>query len=197
MNIQEEAKQYAEGRIISILEKALEDAYCDGYKKGYDNGLQKAMTRKEDDSLQTSAQKQEYDGVTFIDMGLPSGTLWATCFIDKLMTFSEAQKYSIPTQEQWEELKNSCLFKPYDGELQVISTEGNTIRLKATDKYVSGKGFVYDIVSFWLDGESEFSKTDALCVKSRWYRTDRNLVPSDTTVFKGERLSVILVKTQE
>lgn len=195
MNIQEEAKQYADGRITSILEKALEDAYCDGYKKGYDNGLKKAMTKKDDDFSQTSVKKQEYDEVTFIDMGLPSGTLWATCFIDKLMTFSEAQKYSIPTQEQWKELKNTCLLKACDGGLRVISTEGNSIWLMVTDQYITGRGFTHNVVSFWLDEESP--NTEAFYVKSDWYRTGK--IPSAYVdkKFKGERLSVILVKTPE
>lgn len=195
MNIQEEAKQYAEGRITSILEKALEDAYCDGYKKGYDNGLKKAMTKKDDDSSQTSVKKQEYDDVTFIDMGLPSGTLWATRCLDKLMTFSEAQKYSIPTREQWEELKDKCLFKTDDGGLQIISTKGNSICIKSANQFISSRGFTHNILSFWLDEES--SDTVARCVNARWTQTGKKNSGIVGTKFKEERLSVILVKNPE
>lgn len=195
MDIQEEAKEYASGRMISLLEKALEDAYREGYKKGYDNGVKNSMTKSDSDIESLSVKKQEYEGVTFIDMELPSGTLWATRTLDEMMTFSEAQKFSIPSKEQWEELNNSCLLKPsYEG-LLVVSTAGNSILFKATEQHTTGKGNTYDIASFWLDEES--SKTDALYVNSGWLKVGRGCCASVGTKFKGERLPVMLVKTKE
>jgi len=62
------------------------------------------------------------NGLEYVDLGLPSGTLWATCNIGAekfsdfgdYLTWEEGDNavfllrggWSLPTKEQWEELKN-------------------------------------------------------------------------------------------
>ena len=61
------------------------------------------------DYLTTSPAPQDY-----VDLGLPSGTLWKAENEDcGLITYDQAVNFyrtSLPTKEQWEELKNFCLW---------------------------------------------------------------------------------------
>ncbi len=103
--ITEKAKNYADGKVLEALTAAVENAYTDGYKAGYNDAIEK---------LNNGAQELESDGVTYVDLGLPSGTLWATdCLKDKdgktvYLSYDEAAPLNIPSKEQFEELKKIC-----------------------------------------------------------------------------------------
>lgn len=58
------AKKYAEGKINDILNQAIIDAYSAGYNVGYQDGYKKA-------EKETILEEMKY-----VDLGLPSGTLW-------------------------------------------------------------------------------------------------------------------------
>ena len=66
MNILENAKKYAEGKANKAITKAIADAYVEGYKAGYKD-------REEEIPMDLRDNKTEY-----VDLGLPSGTLWAS-----------------------------------------------------------------------------------------------------------------------
>lgn len=92
MTKEELAEQFANEQAAEITEK-LKAAYLKGYEQGE---LKSASTIK-------------IDGVTYIDLDLPSGTLWS----EKVLTnngccrrlgYHEAQKLNIPTKEQVDEL---------------------------------------------------------------------------------------------
>lgn len=103
--ISEKAKNYADGKVLEALTAAVENAYSDGYKAGYNDAVEK---------LNNGAQELESDGITYVDLGLPSGTLWASDYLrekdGKLvrLKFNEAAPLTIPNQEQFEELKRYC-----------------------------------------------------------------------------------------
>lgn len=69
-----------------------------------------------------------------IDLGLPSGTLWTESNEDGFYTFDEAvAKYgdSLPTREQFEELKNQCKWGWMGDGYKVTGPNGNYIVLPA------------------------------------------------------------------
>lgn len=70
----------------------------------------------------------------YINLGLPSGTLWADTNEEGLYTFAEAAvKYgdSLPTKEQFEELMNQCEWKWNNNGYKVTGPNGNSIVLSA------------------------------------------------------------------
>lgn len=75
------------------------------YKKGFEDGVK---------SIQKAATNAD------VDMGLPSGTMWA--FLPQKMTYVEAiSKYQLPTEDQLEELiKNSDCETGYYDDRHVI-----------------------------------------------------------------------------
>jgi hypothetical protein len=66
----------------------------------------------------------------YIDLGLPSGTLWKSSNEDGYYTYDEAvEKFSdnIPTKEQWEELENKCSWEWKDNGYDVTGPNGKSI----------------------------------------------------------------------
>lgn len=100
------AENYAEGKVNEVLTLAIEQAYIDGYRDGYKDC-------EEEISVDLPCEEVEY-----VDLGLPSGTLWAKDYMKEengnillYMTHGEANCLNIPTQEQWDELKRVCVFE--------------------------------------------------------------------------------------
>lgn len=84
----------------------------------------------------------------YVDLGLPSGTLWKATNESGFFTYSEAKKLfgeKLPSKSQWEELKNSCRWEWTEGSYKVIGKGGRYIFLPAagwrySDGSVSGVG---------------------------------------------------------
>ena len=101
MNILENAEKYAEGKANQTITKAIADAYVEGYKAGYKD-------REEEIPMDLRDNKTEY-----VDLGLPSGTLWASDY-EKLggkyiyLPYEKAKYMKLPTEKQWKELKDFC-----------------------------------------------------------------------------------------
>lgn len=83
----------------------------------------------------------------YVNLGLPSGTLWKTFNEDGYYKFDEAvEKFGdlLPTKEQWEELKDECKWVWKDNGYDVIGPNGNLIFLPAAGyydgKYAYGEG---------------------------------------------------------
>ena len=98
-----EAAAYAANKTNEVITKAIAQAFADGYQIGYKDGKE---------SIQVDIQN---DGVEYVDLGLPSGTLWAKDDVKKdqkvlLLPYCEAEQYQLPTEEQWVELANVCRF---------------------------------------------------------------------------------------
>lgn len=101
MNTVDKAKEYAEGKVTEALTKVVADAYMAGYNAGYQDGVDKVAK----DSVSEETE--------FVDLGLPSGTLWASDYVKDgdevlFLPYPEAQKYDIPTKEQVDELREYC-----------------------------------------------------------------------------------------
>lgn len=101
MDINEKAKDYAEGKATAAIEQAIAKAFADGYKSGYEDGEKSVPVENNIDEFE------------WIDLGLPSGTLWAIPRDEggKLisLTYLNAdKKYNLPTMEQVLELEKYC-----------------------------------------------------------------------------------------
>ena len=104
-----------------------------------------------------SQPKQELseDAATneYIDLGLPSGTLWEPFNEEGYYTYDEAVEkfgHNLPTKEQWEELKNECNWKWKGNGYDVTGPNGNMIFLPAAGyrygtevNYLDGSGFYW------------------------------------------------------
>ena len=78
----------------------------------------------------------------YVDLGLPSGTLWKNknenC---GLITYDKAYNFyanSLPTKEQWEELKDNCLWIWIGNGYKVKGKNGESIIVSAEGQYYDG-----------------------------------------------------------
>lgn len=183
MNIQEVANSYAEGKANEAITKAIAQAYIDGYNDGYKNGKENAPI--------------EYNDTEFVDLGLPSGTLWASDYVRDengkicYFTYEEALKYRIPTQEQYDELTTVCLRKilrdksNHDCDAKILGPNGNILTFTLSGKIVFDSPESADHVYFWLlDSNNDNTKLSA-CF------TNKDILRAQ--IFSGCRLPVRLV----
>lgn len=71
----------------------------------------------------------------YVDLELPSGTLWKKQSEDNLYPYADAMaKFgsSVPSKEQWLELKNSCQWVWLENGYEVIGKNGQSIFLNST-----------------------------------------------------------------
>ena len=64
--LRDKANSYAEENVLDVLKEAFAKVYADGYRDGF-------RDCKENVSVNLHFSKTEY-----VDLGLPSGTLWST-----------------------------------------------------------------------------------------------------------------------
>ena len=98
------AAEYAVAQTNEVMSLAIAKAYADGYRDGY---------RDRDEELPVDTRTNITE---FVDLGLPSGTLWAADYEKedghiKYLPYDKASTLSIPTEEQWKELFNICRFE--------------------------------------------------------------------------------------
>jgi hypothetical protein len=114
------AANYSAGKANEAIDKAIAQAYADGYRDGYKD-------REEEIPVDLRDNKTEY-----VDLGLPSGTLWAKDFEKDggntlFVPYTQAKRYNIPTREQWEELVNCCEWGFYGQLLRCTGKNGETL----------------------------------------------------------------------
>lgn len=102
MNNVDKAKEYAEGKINDALNKVIVQAYMAGYNSGYKDGYDKVVK-------ETSS-----DDIEYVDLGLPSGTLWSSNYLEDennetvYVLQEQSKAFDIPTVKQWQELVEKC-----------------------------------------------------------------------------------------
>jgi hypothetical protein len=153
MNIEEKARKFAEGKAMAALDQAIREAYAEGYRDGYKD-------REEEIPLELLENKTE-----FVDLGLPSGTLWAsayeTCDGSCLrVPFDQAKKYQLPTKTQYQELIDYCKWDVRESNNNfnhfiVIGPNGNYIKLVATGYEIADRLNNWTSGYFWLNNEEE------------------------------------------
>lgn len=87
----------------------------------------------------------ENKSAEYVDLGLPSGTLWKSTIEEGLFALEQAVEQfnseQIPTIEQWIELKDSCQWKWNGNGYTVIGMNGDSIAFPVTG-YKSCEGVV-------------------------------------------------------
>lgn len=165
MEIKEIAKQYA----IAALDNQIylvAQAFTDGYDKACKELLNLPI---------------EEDGVKYIDLGLPSGTLWSERLlltnenVVVVLPHGKAQELPLPTKEQVEELISVCQIHNHSNSFQgcttLIGPNGNEIS--------------YGNSNLWLASEaSEDNTALSFSVLNQIIRSS----------FTGEKKRVALVK---
>jgi len=202
IEVTKKAANYAAEKANKVMIDAIAQAYADGYRAGYKD-------REEEIPVDLRDNKTEY-----IDLGLPSGTLWATEYeMTKneegekellFLPYGKAAKYSLPTEEQWNELLEVCKLRGEKSSsgitfygLRCIGPNGNSV-------YFRSKGYMEDSrnvaipdfgggqVFFWLKDDSEGNEKKAIHV-SNWKRENPMTNVIDK-VFSGYKLPIRLVR---
>lgn len=147
------ANKYAEENVINVLKEAFAMVYADGYRDGYKDC-------KEEIPVDMRLNETE-----FIDLGLPSGTLWSTDYEKdegELMyvPYELTAGKSIPTKEQWEELKKCAKWEFIGKEDKLTAVKctgpnGNTLLFRMTGLMEHFATITSSGVFFWARSTGE------------------------------------------
>ncbi len=92
-------KKYASEKAFNVITDSIAQAYNDGVNRGF-------------------SEARKGVAVEFVDLGLNSGTLWAASPLKEnngetnlFLAYEDAIQFSIPTEEQWDELRNDCTWQ--------------------------------------------------------------------------------------
>lgn len=185
VELKEKANSYAEEKVLEVLKEAFAKVYADGYHDGYKDC-------SEEIPIDLRDNRTEY-----VDLGLPSGTLWSKEFEqngDKVryLPFCDASNLSLPTEEQWKELLDICKWTKDNSRLYCIGPNGNVLHFAATG-YIEAKEEVSLSLSsfFWiLSSEDDENIGKAGEIRhSTMYRCT-------SIMFSGYKLPIRLVKSK-
>lgn len=203
MELIEKAKNYAEENVIEVLKEAFAKVYADGYRDGYKD-------REEEIPVDLRDNKTK-----FVDLGLPSGTLWSTDYEKEdsgilFLPYDKALKYNLPTEEQCKELLETC---KWQGDFSssgmslygvtCIGPNGNSIKFRTEgfqkDKlHVCFPSYGGGQAYYWIKDDGDSSEKKAL----RFHNLDSKKHPhmqlyhEITEMFSGYKLPIRLVKTK-
>ena len=194
MNILEQADKYAEGKANEAITKAIADAYIEGYKAGYKD-------REEEIPMELRDNKTEY-----IDLGLPSRTLWSTDY-EKLdreylyLPYEKAEYLKIPTKEQWEELKTSCKWE-YDIDnlydfirCRCVGPNGQILKFERTGRIITEGNVDNWEAFFWIEDDSDLNEKNSIHMFNYGKEIDKEIGKCDLSKnFSGYKLPVRLVR---
>ena len=194
MNILEQADKYAEGKANEAITKAIADAYIEGYKAGYKD-------REEEIPMELRDNKTEY-----IDLGLPSRTLWSTDY-EKLdreylyLPYEKAEYLKIPTKEQWEELKTSCKWE-YNIDnchdfirCRCVGPNGQILKFERTGRIITEGKVDHWEAFFWIEDDSDLNEKNSIHMFNYGKEIDKEIGKCDLSKnFSGYKLPVRLVR---
>ena len=191
MELTEKATTYAEGKVNEVLTAAIAQAYTDGYRDGYKDCEDKMPMELREDELE------------YVDLGLPSGTLWANHYkkgtdgYSDYLPYHKAALLNIPTKEQWEELLQICkIISRGRYGFVCIGPNGNSISIKKC-------GYKEDDVTinpspyfarFWIKDNKDSSKIVSVKMFYNSKKGCEEYVIVDT--FSGYKLPIQLIRTK-
>ena len=196
IELNEKASIYAEENVINVLKEAFARVYAGGYRDGYKDCQDHV-------SVNLRASKTEY-----IDLGLPSGTLWASDYEkddDEVlyMPYKIAQSYHLPTKEQWTELLENCKweYSIENGtliEARCVGKNGNVLIFRKTGMLIAenlvnksgGKAI------FWVINENKSNDYEAVHMYYHYVPYNPQKVRAIESVYSGYRLPVRQVSTK-
>ena len=197
----EKANNYAIEKTNLVMAKAISQAYADGYRDGY-------ADREKEIPVDLRDGNTEY-----VDLGLPSGTLWSADFEKTdgktiYQTYENAEALSIPTTEQCKELLELCDWESEisSGSMRqlkkiiCIGPNGNLIHFQVKGFITSDK-IVYEWSDsvFWIKTDNpNGSERNAVILNNRdekglrCRKFSKNIVEA----FMGYKLPIRLVKSK-
>lgn len=190
MNITEKSKEYSKNMVMETISSTIEKAYADGFADGY----REAGIRLK--AIETFSLESD---VEYVDLHLPSGTLWSSTNVQKAASFVKlpyikAEKLNIPTEQQFRELFTNCRIEicQAGNYFKFTGTNGEhiTIVCSRSDGSPLEPGYEPSF-SFWLkdDDDNTNSKNHAWIGE----RAKTGLTPFVTKLFMGIELPVMLV----
>ena len=187
MTVNEKAEQYAKN-CLEHIKKEIVDAYIEGYCEGsYDEELKHA--------------KNEEDDSDFIDLGLPSGTLWREDFLsdedceNMRLAYNEARNFSLPTEEQCRELMSKCILVREKNGITFRGKDNEELYLGFTDQAKNPNGRTDACIRFWVKGDVDDD------LKAPCLQCSILLLPNAAGYhlcrrFVGEKIAVLTVKNK-
>lgn len=191
MNIQEVANSYAEGKANEAITKAIAQAYIDGFNDGYKSGKENAQV--------------ECNDTEFVDLGLPSGTLWSSDFLRNddedisYFTYSDIERCSLPTIKQWNELISMCKWTCRNSideifPIQCVGPNGNVLSFSRTGFIKSTYCIEELLVLFWLLDNKDFNVDKKIAMVSYSVSRNPDVKVNTITSFCGFKFPVRLVR---
>ena len=178
------AENYATMKTNEVITNAIAQAFADGYRQGYKD-------RDEEIPVDLRDNKTE-----FVDLGLPSGTLWAKTFEkcngERLyLSYDKAKTMNLPTLDQWEELKTECKWTMESGKIYCIGPNGNILCFTTTGYIQAKETCICTYQSlFWLLNED---RGDNEIKAGNVYNTN-GLYEYTSEYFSGYKLPIRLVQ---
>ena len=183
--LKELSANYATEKTNEMMSQIVAQAFADGYRMGY---------KDREDEIPVDLR----DGKTeFVDLGLPSGTLWSADY-EKcdgktlFLTYEKAAEFCLPSEEQCLELISLCrwTYTRTSGFL-CIGPNGNNIRFRHTGfMKIEGKSIYFDHCYMWVDVNSSGTIKKGM-IQSK---SAQGEVMEISDVFMGYRLPIRLVK---
>lgn len=194
--LREKAINYVEENVNNVLKEAFAKVYADGYRDGYKD-------REEEIAIDLHDGEME-----FVDLGLPSGTKWSSDYKQDgndrdYLPYGRAELLNIPTQEQWEELKDNCKWEfdidnAYDlCKARCVGPNGNILQFERTGKKnISNESEIWEVF-FWIKDSKEGNDKGAVHMYNGGKRNKyRNVITIIEDFFSGYKLPVRLVKAK-
>ena len=185
------ANSYAEENVINVLKESFAKVYADGYRDGY-------KAREEEFPVDLCDNETE-----FVDLGLPSGTLWSTDYERDgeeilFQPQKDAESLNIPTREQWDELVNVCKWE-YDKsgsfhEAYCIGPNGIILKFCLTGMVHVNNIVETGKVFFWISEEKDGNEKSAVCIYDANQGGINFTDKSVKSYFSGFKLPIRLVK---
>ena len=193
-HVSEKAANYAAEKTNVMMTNLIAQVYEDGYRDGYKDRENEIPVNQRDN-------KTEY-----IDLGLPSGTLWSKDYERRdgnvlFLPYCEASQKNIPTKEQLEELISCCVWdcersdNSTSGTLQMakcVGPNGNVIYFPAKGRIFSDRIIESNEVYIWGLQDGGDNNRDALDV----YTSGYDLKVQTYELFIGNKLPLRLVKAK-
>lgn len=178
----EELAEQITNEVTSNFQNLIKEVFLKGYELGE---LQAALTVR-------------VDGVEYVDLGLPSGTLWSKTPLEDISTgyyaqfcHADAQKLNIPNEEQCKELiRNKKAIEKRNGVVENIGPSGQRITTYFFDPYLGEECSQFN--KFWIKGVSDDLHLAPILTA---YPSNSGLYNIGKH-FAGYRLPVLLVKSK-
>lgn len=185
------------GRVLLVTDKEKADILrqrnAERQKREAAIEAQRRQQREEEEKRkQEELLQQKVDSLSqltgFIDLGLPSGTLWSAQYEPCEYSFNMAMMLygdAIPSKKQCEELKKQCTWTA------VKNKEGKTQGFIVTGK--NGNS-IYINRSFW---SSTIDQGDWECAWFAHFKSDGSLIYIRNGVYRHADFNIRLIKDQE